>query len=71
LEGALLQTFPADYEFYDEWEEVGVKNLGRLIGNAVPPRLGEVVGHAVREHVGPGPEQSDGAQLTPSTATDD
>jgi len=37
LEGALIQTFPKDYEFYDEWEDVGVSNLGRLIGNAVPP----------------------------------
>jgi len=36
FEGALIQTFPKDYEFYDEWEDVGVSNLGRLIGNAVP-----------------------------------
>jgi len=33
---ALLQTFPEDYDFYDDWEDVGVSNLGRLIGNAVP-----------------------------------
>ena len=52
LEGALLQTFPADYDFYDEWEDIGVKNLGRLIGNAVPPRLGEYVGRAIRESFG-------------------
>jgi len=49
LEGALLQTFPEDFDFYDEWEDVGVKNLGRLIGNAVPPRLAQVVGEAILE----------------------
>jgi DNA (cytosine-5)-methyltransferase 1 len=49
-EGALLQTFPEGYEFYEDWEDVGVKNLGRLIGNAVPPRLAEVVGTAIRNH---------------------
>jgi DNA (cytosine-5)-methyltransferase 1 len=47
LEGALLQTFPDDYVFYDEWEDVGVKNLGRLIGNAVPPLLGEYIGKSI------------------------
>lgn len=51
LEGALLQTFPEDYDFYDDWEDVGVKNLGRLIGNAVPPLLAEHVGRAILSHV--------------------
>ena len=51
LEGALLQTFPEDYTFYDEWEDVGVKNVGRLIGNAVPPRLAEYIGEAILNHV--------------------
>lgn len=50
LEGALLQTFPEGYDFFDDWEDVGVKNLGRLIGNAVPPLLGEYVGEAILEH---------------------
>ena len=52
LEGALLQTFPEDYDFYDDWEDVGVKNLGRLIGNAVPPLLGEHIGRGILSHVG-------------------
>lgn len=52
LEGALLQTFPHDYDFYDDWEDVGVKNLGRLIGNAVPPLLGEHIGVGIMNHVG-------------------
>lgn len=50
-EGALLQTFPEEYEFYDEWSDVGTKNLGRLIGNAVPPRLGEVIGKGITQHL--------------------
>ncbi|TMT79142.1 DNA cytosine methyltransferase [Haloterrigena sp. H1] len=51
LEGALLQTFPEDYDFYDNWDDVGVSNLGRLIGNAVPPRLGEYIGKGILDHV--------------------
>lgn len=51
LEGALLQTFPEDYEFYEDWKKVGVKNVGRLIGNAVPPLLGEHIGEAIKAHV--------------------
>ncbi|QGN05856.1 DNA cytosine methyltransferase [Halorhabdus sp. CBA1104] len=51
LEGALLQTFPPDYEFYDDFDDVGVKNVGRLIGNAVPPRLAEYIGKAIFDHV--------------------
>ncbi|MEE6211092.1 DNA cytosine methyltransferase [Salarchaeum sp. III] len=51
LEGALLQTFPEDYAFYDDWDDIGVSNLGRLIGNAVPPRLGEYIGKGILNHV--------------------
>ncbi len=52
LEGALLQTFPEDYDFYDEWDAVGVSNLGRLVGNAVPPKLAEYIGRGINSHVG-------------------
>ena len=52
LEGALLQTFPEDYEFYDDWDDVGVSNLGRLVGNAVPPLLGEYIGKGILSHIG-------------------
>ncbi|GGN98612.1 DNA cytosine methyltransferase [Haloarcula pellucida] len=51
LEGALLQTFPEEYEFYDNFDDVGVKNVGRLIGNAVPPLLGQHIGEAIVQHV--------------------
>ncbi len=50
-EAAILQTFPADYKFLEPGEPVRFSKLGRLIGNAVPVRLGEVVARSLREHV--------------------
>lgn len=50
-EGALLQTFPGDYEFFEEIDDVGIRKTGVLIGNAVPPKLGEVVGERILEFV--------------------
>ena len=50
-EAALLQTFPADYAFLDEGEDVSFARLGRLIGNAVPVRLGEVIAEAFKSHI--------------------
>lgn len=49
-EGALLQTFPSDYSFVAQEEDVVIKNIARQIGNAVPPRLGEIIGYSIREH---------------------
>jgi DNA (cytosine-5)-methyltransferase 1 len=51
-EGALLQTFPRDYDFLGGPADVGVNKLGEWIGNAVPPKLGEYVGRAIVEHTG-------------------
>ena len=42
-EAAILQTFPEDYIFLPPEEPVIFDKLGRLIGNAVPVRLGEIV----------------------------
>lgn len=50
-EAAMLQTFPRDYRFVDEHEPVYFNRLGRLIGNAVPVRVGEVIAGVLREHV--------------------
>lgn len=47
-EGSLLQTFPPNYRFDTS---LSISTLGRQIGNAVPPRLGEVIGEAIKEHV--------------------
>lgn len=50
-EGAILQSFPPDYQFSPPGEVVCIKSTGRLIGNAVPVKLGEVIGHSFRAHV--------------------
>lgn len=41
-EAAIFQTFPQDYQFCDG--RFTIKSVGKMIGNAVPVRLGEVVG---------------------------
>ncbi|MCY4656838.1 MAG: DNA cytosine methyltransferase [Gammaproteobacteria bacterium] len=51
-EAALLQTFPYDYEFYPSDERFpGIAPLGRLIGNAVPPVLGNAIGESIVRHI--------------------
>lgn len=50
-EGALLQTFPRDYEFVERWEDVTFVGIGRHIGNAVPVTLGRVIGESVMVHL--------------------
>ncbi|WP_298339672.1 DNA cytosine methyltransferase [Ferrimicrobium sp.] len=49
-EAAILQTFPLDYAFVRPDEPVRFSVLGRMIGNAVPVRLGEIVGQTVLAH---------------------
>jgi DNA (cytosine-5)-methyltransferase 1 len=51
-EGAILQTFPRDYRFTDPEREISFKKVGRMIGNAVPVRLGKVVGNTIINHLG-------------------
>lgn len=43
-EASLLQTFPMDYQFVPHGQSVNMKEVGRMIGNAVPVRLGEIIG---------------------------
>ncbi|WP_373696022.1 DNA cytosine methyltransferase [Actinomycetospora aurantiaca] len=50
-EAAMLQTFPEEYKFVRSGELVRFNRLGRLIGNAVPVRLGEAIGRLIREEV--------------------
>lgn len=50
-EGAILQCFPLNYKFTRPEEEVSKKSIGRLIGNAVPVTLGEVIGASLLFHV--------------------
>lgn len=49
-EGAIIQTFPESYSFLPSGTVVVKKDIARQIGNAVPPRLGEVIGISILEH---------------------
>jgi len=49
-EAAILQTFPDDYRFLPSGQIPKFSVLGRLIGNAVPVRLGEVVAKSLLAH---------------------
>lgn len=46
-EAAIFQSFPEDYCFVPEGRDVVIKSVARLIGNAVPPKLGEAVARAL------------------------
>lgn len=46
-EAAIFQSFPETYRFAREGEGVVIKTVARLIGNAVPPKLGEAVAKAL------------------------
>lgn len=50
-EAALLQTFPKNYAFVADDEPIIFDRIGRLVGNAVPVKLGQVVGQSILEHV--------------------
>lgn len=49
-EGAILQSFPENYSFISPDESIVIKNVSRQIGNAVPPKLGEVIGISILKH---------------------
>lgn len=50
-EAAIFQSFPENYAFIPENGKIHFSKLGRMIGNAVPVRLGEVVGQSFMTHV--------------------
>jgi len=50
-EGAMLQTFPDNYSFIDPDVPFSFKDIGRHIGNAVPVRLGEIIGICILDHI--------------------
>ena len=49
-EAAMLQGFPRHYRFVREEDPVYFSELGRLIGNAVPPPIGLMVGETLIDH---------------------
>jgi DNA (cytosine-5)-methyltransferase 1 len=50
-EAAIIQSFPQSYRFLDNDREVSFSHLGTLIGNAVPPKLGEAIGKCIITHL--------------------
>lgn len=50
-EAAVLQTFPKSYKFLRPNEPIQMSTVGRMIGNAVPPRLGEIIGKSFLRHL--------------------
>lgn len=50
-EAAMLQSFPKDYAFLPDDVRINFNTLGRMIGNAVPVKLGEFIGKILVEHV--------------------
>lgn len=49
-EGALLQTFPRNYKFYGPETPLPLSVIARHIGNAVPVRLGYIIGKSIVKH---------------------
>lgn len=49
-EGATLQSFPKSYRFVPTGETIQFKKIGRMIGNAVPVLLGEIIGRSIGKH---------------------
>lgn len=50
-EGALLQTFPSNYNFINPNVPFCMSDVARHIGNAVPVRLGEIIGSTIKSHI--------------------
>jgi DNA (cytosine-5)-methyltransferase 1 len=45
-EGAILQSFPKDYQFFGN----GIDTIARIIGNAVPPAYAKSIGLAIKQN---------------------
>lgn len=50
-EAALLQGFPRDYKLVSDARRVSAAEIGRLIGNAVPPPIAKAVGETILSNV--------------------
>ncbi len=50
-EAALFQTFPKNYKFSDPKEPIITGHIAKFIGNAVPVRLGSVIGKSIKKHI--------------------
>ncbi len=50
-EGAILQSFPRDYAFIENENQIIKKDIGIHIGNAVPVELGRAIGLSMQNHL--------------------
>lgn len=50
-EGAILQSFPKNYKFFNKYNPQTYKQLGVHIGNAVPVELGRAIGESIKIHL--------------------
>lgn len=50
-EAAIIQSFPAGYSFVKPKGRLTFAKVGMLIGNAVPPKLGQAIGEVIKAHV--------------------
>lgn len=50
-EGAILQSFPDHYQFIEPNKPIHFKRVATHIGNAVPVRLGKVIGESICHHL--------------------
>jgi DNA (cytosine-5)-methyltransferase 1 len=50
-EAGILQTFPIEYKFASGAENLKFTQVSKQIGNAVPPRLGEVIAISIIKHL--------------------
>jgi DNA (cytosine-5)-methyltransferase 1 len=50
-EAALFQTFPMNYKFYESLDKYNPSKICKQIGNAVPPKLGQVIAKSIKEHL--------------------
>jgi DNA (cytosine-5)-methyltransferase 1 len=50
-EASILQTFPKDYKFVENKDSIFMTRLGTHIGNAVPVKLGYIIGESIKQHI--------------------
>jgi len=50
-EAAMLQTFPKYYKFTKPGDPIFTRYIAKFIGNAVPVRIGVVIGKSIKGHV--------------------
>ncbi len=50
-EAGILQTFPMEYKFASSAKNLKFTQVSKQIGNAVPPKLGEVIGLSIIKHL--------------------